>query len=236
MRWASSDDDKKSGFASSFLTNFFINFIIGKEQTSKIKETEEGKYISGLKITLTGQGGTNHTVRTEYFVSVRNDGLHIEPIIKKSNKTEEGFDVSLKSFSSAYFKQGKLFDTYALTRDLINAIFANAKGSTITYSLNGNAVDLTNKNNLSDETLDQLFANGVISLVPTKRYERKDPGKDVPKVSYYIAFDSDIANMIPESADAVIPHVEEELRKDPIFKYGMYARMALIAKITGAID
>ena len=223
MRWASSDDDKKSGFASSFLTNFFINFIIGKEQTSKVKETDEGKYISGLKITLTGQGGTNHTVRTEYFVSVRKDGLHIEPIIKKSNKSEESFDVSLKSFSGAYFKEGKLFDTYALTRDLINAIFANTKGSTITYSLNGNPVDLTNRNNLSDETLDQLFANGVVSLVPSKRYERKDPGKDVPKVSYYIAFDSDIANMIPESADAVIPQVEEELRKDPIFKYGMYA-------------
>lgn len=220
MKWMRNEDAKKSGFASTFLTNFLIHFLLGgtdSQNSHSYTNKNQDQYTNGLTLSLSGKG-LNYPIRLEYFVYVNNGKIVIEKAEDKSSPIQT--ELEIKKYLSAE----KGYDVHQLGIDLLKALSDVISSSNIHAKTNAGEFTLNSLlPDLNEESIDELFGNGSISLIPSKRYIRSKPAQNVPTTSYYVAFDSEIADMIPDDNRDIIALIEEELKADNVFKYGMYA-------------
>lgn len=228
MEWWSSDDTNQKDFAGKFLSNFITGFLLDGSTSRTYGNKEGSDYLNGFKINFEGTTKDGIKRSGSIFISVNNNGELVTEAAfnRKAGDKAWTFNTGLKA--SSYLDPNTGYQILKMTRDILQKIQSADESYLSDLALYHDGNPLLSEVSAfdgSDNDLDyvnSIFADGTISILPAKRYHKIAKGDNPEELRYYNIYDSELSEMIPD-VPAVFNAVDDWLKVDPVFKYGMYA-------------
>ena len=215
--------DPKFKFASKVLSNLLQNYMTKVRGDGEYEgysyPGSNGKYLNGLNLTLTGTNGAGYTVYQKFFIYPDDKGnLHYEISENRPASKEPSIIGEIGNIKEFIDDKGINLEK------LVNTILSDIKSKSTTATAFSEIFDVVD----DLDAITNLFKTGKIAILPGKKYNKNpnklstNPDEQVEQIKYYDCFDSDIAELIPENEDNIYSELDVALRKDPIFRYGLY--------------
>ena len=228
MEWWTSDDENKRDFAGKFLSSFITDFLLDGSTSRTYKNNEGSDYLHGFKLSFEGTNQQGIKRRGSIFVSVNGNGELVVEAAFNRKATDKAWKLNTGLKASSYLSVDHGYDIARLTRDVLQKVQGEEDSYLRLLNLYHDGTQLLTELGKFDgsqndiDYIHSIFGDGTISILPAKRYHKIAKGEDPEELRYYNIYDSELVSMIPD-IPSTFDATDEWLRKDEVFKYGMYA-------------
>lgn len=232
MDWWGSEDQNEKDFGGGFLSNFITEFLLDGSTSKTYKNAEGSDYLNGFKINFEGVSTNDIKRRGSLFVSVNGDGELVVEAAFNRMASSPAWRLNTGLKAKNYLDKSVGYNITRMVHDILKRIQEEPDSYLSQLALMRKVGDekvalLSEIDNLNGSTdsldyIHSIFADGTISILPAKRYHKIAKSDSEEELRYYNVYDSELVAMVPPIS-SVFNKVDNWLRNDDVFKYGMYA-------------